>query len=283
MSEAPKTHWRWFLFAVRTLFTLITVFVVLEVIGLEVASWEINSDGLDGHPVAKAVFPWMNGLFRFSRFVLLATVLYATYAVFRKTGRECRRALTIAFIGLLVFVAGIAGWQALIYRVFLPGMAPPRPDFANMPGTLTSLGELAPDVAITTVDGPPIHLSDLRGRVVLLNFFATWCGPCKLELPDLQEIWNKFHDHDEFRMFVIGREESAETVRAFKDEHGFTFPMASDLDRSVFEHFATDRIPRTYLISRDGKILYQCTGYDFENKEILTLRTLLDKELGKRK
>ena len=126
--------------------------------------------------------------------------------------------------------------------MFLPGMAPPRPDFANRPGTLTSVGEQAPDIAVTSVEGPSIRLADLRGRVVLVNFFATWCGPCKMELPDLQEIWSEFQDNDEFRMFVIGREESAETVRTFKDEHGFTFPMASDLDRAAFDRFATESI-----------------------------------------
>ena len=158
----------------------------------------------------------------------------------------------------------------------------PGRDFANRPGTLTSLGEQAPDITITTLEGTASRLADLRGHVTLVNFFATWCGPCKLEMPDLQKIWNEFRDHDEFRMFVIGREESTETVRAFKDAHGFTFPMASDLDRSAFGRFATETIPRTYLIDRDGKIVYQYTGYDIEKKERRKLRALLKKELGKR-
>ena len=229
-----------------------------------------------------AILPLMNGLLRVLAFVLLAAVLCATYAVFRTSRRECRRLLLAAFVGFLLFVAGVAGHQALLYRVFLPALAPPRPDFENKPGTLTSVGEQAPDIAVTSVDGLSVRLADLRGRVIIVNFFATWCGPCRMELPDLQEIWSEFHDNDEFRMLVIGREESAEILRTFKDEHGFTFPMASDLDRSAFDRFATEFIPRTYLIARDGNIVYQCCGYDFEKEELRKLRTILKKELAQR-
>lgn len=161
----------------------------------------------------------------------------------------------------------------------LIGQGPSR-DWENRPGSLTSLGDPAPDVTITPFKGSPVQLADLRGRVVLLNFFATWCGPCKMELPDLQKIWNEFHDNDDFQLFVIDCEESAEIVEAFKDKGGFTFPVALDLDGSVFDRFATMSVPRTYLIDRDGKIIYQCTGYDFEKKERKKLRALLKKELG---
>jgi peroxiredoxin len=179
-----------------------------------------------------------------------------------------------------VFAAGVAGFYVLFVYWYVPAAFPP-PDLTNRPGTLISLGQTTPDVAFTTVDGGAVHLGDLRGRVVLLNFFATWCGPCRMELPELQEIWNEYRSHDDFEMFVIGREESAETVRAFNDEHGFTFPMASDPDRSAYSHFATESIPRTYVISRDGKIVYEVTGY--YPGEIATLKNVLNQEVGARK
>lgn len=285
MSEAPKTRRRWFVFAVRTLFVVMTLIAVMIVMDIEISDFQHkgDTDSVDRLPdAAKAIRPWMIGLKRFSSYVLLGAVLCGTYAVFRSARQERNRLLLVSFLGFLLFVGSVAGNVALFYWMFLPGMAPPRPAFANRPGTLTSVGEQAPDIAVTSVEGPSIRLADLRGRVVLVNFFATWCGPCKMELPDLQEIWNKFHDNDEFRMFVIGLEESAETVRAFKDERGFTFPMASDLDRAAFDRFATERIPRTYLISREGEILYQSTGYDYEKEEVRKLRALLERELAKR-
>lgn len=82
-------------------------------------------------------------------------------------------------------------------------------------------------------------------------------------------------------MLVIGREESNDSLKAFKQKNGFTFPMASDPDRSVFSKFATQAIPRTYLLSRDGTIIYQCTGC-YEDVEIPKLKKLINKELAKK-
>jgi peroxiredoxin len=115
--------------------------------------------------------------------------------------------------------------------------------------------------------------------VIVLNFFATWCGPCQEELPQLQAIWNEFRNQDHFTMLVVGREETDESVKAFQQAHGFTFPMASDRDASIYAKFASRSIPRTYLISRQGIIVYQWTG-SYE-EEIPKLKKLLRKELAK--
>jgi peroxiredoxin len=152
---------------------------------------------------------------------------------------------------------------------------------ANRPGTLISVGDSAPDVSLTRLDRTDVRLSELRGKVVCLNFFATWCGPCRGELPHLQEMWEELHDNEDFTMLIVSREESQETVTSFKSEQRFTFPMACDPDRSAFNQFATEGIPRTYLISRDGTILYQSTGY-FEGlyeQELARLKHLVDQQL----
>lgn len=101
--------------------------------------------------------------------------------------------------------------------------------------------------------------------------------PSKQELPLLQGIWNDFGGRTNFAMFVIGREESDETVHSFKSKEGFTFPMASDPNRSIYGKFASQRIPRTYLISRDGTILYQSTGFYVE--EIAKPRQIVERKL----
>jgi peroxiredoxin len=97
----------------------------------------------------------------------------------------------------------------------------------------------------------------------------------------LQAVWNEFRNNGDFRMLAVGREESDDSVRAFQQKHGFTFPMASDPDKSIYNKFASQSIPRTYLISREGTIIYQCTGYYEE--ETAKLRRLLSKELAKTK
>ena len=154
-------------------------------------------------------------------------------------------------------------------------------DFAMGIGSLTSVGDAAPEATIEPIDGEAVKLADLRDRVVLVNFFATWCGPCLMELPDVQKAWNEFHGHDDFRLYVVGREETNETVTTFRKEHGFTFPMAADPEREVFAAFATQSIPRTYLIDRQGKIIYQCVGYDSSLRERKKLRALIKQQLGK--
>lgn len=281
MSEAPKRSW--FRLLAQALFVALTALVVVAV-GQQIAvefQHRPDTDSSRHLPdAAMDILPWITGLSRILPFVLLTSVLCATYAVFRKTGRDLRRMLGAAFAGFLVFVAGLASMYALTWFWFMPAATPP-PDMTNWPGTLISLGETTPEVAFTTVDGRAVDLGDLRGQVVLLNFFATWCGMCRMELPELQDIWNEYRGHDDFEMFVIGREESAETLRAFRDEHSFTFPMASDPDRSVYSHFATDSIPRTFVVSRDGKIVYEVTGYYGE--EISTLKNVLKQEIGKPK
>ena len=81
-------------------------------------------------------------------------------------------------------------------------------------------------------------------------------------------------------MLAIGRDESVESVQAFSDEHGFTFPLAADPNRSAFDRFATEGIPRVYLLSRTGKIIFQCQGY--HEDQIAALKTLLKAELAER-
>jgi peroxiredoxin len=206
---------------------------------------------------------------------LLALMGWAAWGVIRKRGSERRRWFLIGAVGFLIWIGLVAGYYGILFGVYLPAA---RPNPANKPGTLTRLGQAAPDFSLKTLEGDRFTLSDQRGRVVLLNFFATWCGPCQEELPQLQKIWSEHGEDKAFRMLIIGREESAEKVAAFRAEHRFTFPMAADSDRSVYSRFAEQRIPRTYLISRDGKIVYQCTGY--YEAELGKLKTILTAELG---
>lgn len=181
-----------------------------------------------------------------------------------------------ALVGVLLFGVGLAPHTMAILMPIISAE-----DHSNAEGTLVRAGDHAPDFALTTIDAAPFHTADLRGKVIVLNLFATWCGPCNKELPHLQSLWDEFQGNGDFRMLVIGRKEPSDVLKAFRREHGFTFPMASDLDSSVYDRFASTYIPRTYLLSREGTILYQWTG-GYE-EEVKKLRKLLSKELAKKK
>ena len=206
---------------------------------------------------------------------LVASIAYGIHAVFKKSTPQRRPAILKSLLGVVVFAALLAPHTV---AALLPIIS--AEDHTNAPGTLTKIGQSVPEFDVTTIDNTPFPVARLRGRVVVIGFFATWCGPCQKELPRLQEIWDEFRKDGDFRMLVIGREETDDRVKKFRQQRGFTFPMAADPTAAVFHKFASQCIPRTYLIARDGTIIYQWTGgYD---AEVAKLKKLLIKELAKK-
>jgi peroxiredoxin len=131
--------------------------------------------------------------------------------------------------------------------------------------TLTKVGQQAPGFSFQTLAGDNKQLTDYKSKVVLLNFFATWCGSCMKEMPALEaEIWQK-HKDDNFVVLAFGREHTAEEMQAFIDKKGYTFPVYPDPDRSIYALYAEKYIPRNILLDTTGKIVYQCSGYTEED------------------
>ncbi len=130
--------------------------------------------------------------------------------------------------------------------------------------TLTKVGQFVPSFTVTTIDGKNIGISALKGKIVLVNFFATWCGPCMSEMPKVErDIWRQLK-RDDFVVIAIGREHTRQELIKFNKEKKFSFLIAPDPERAVFDLFATAYIPRNYVIGKDGKILFQSVGYSTE-------------------
>jgi peroxiredoxin len=141
--------------------------------------------------------------------------------------------------------------------------------------TLTKVGQTAPEFSVTTLDGKIFDLKDAKGKVVLVNYFATWCGPCMAEMPHLQDqIWNRFKDKN-FVMVAIDREEAEQVVKDFQKKQQFGFLIACDTKREVYSKFATKFIPRNFLIDANGNIVFQSVGYSENefNKLVAAIET----------
>lgn len=175
----------------------------------------------------------------------------------RKHHRKNSRRLWI----MLALIAVIAAVIAL-----LPNGAEPEPQPADEleATTLVHAGEEAPDFSVGMFDGSTVTLSELRGKVVLLNFWATWCPPCREELTHVQsDIIDRFAGRD-FLFLPVSRGESRQAVAAFRQKTGYDFPMGLDSTRSVYDRYASNYIPRNFLIDAEGKVVTATIGFEPE-------------------
>lgn len=120
-------------------------------------------------------------------------------------------------------------------------------------------GEAAPDFELHDLQGPSVGLSDLRGKVVLLNFWATWCGPCRKELPHLEHLQQT---HSDSGLVVLGvSDEKPDHARQFLAERGITYRALHDEGSLVFRRYGVTAVPTTLVVGRDGVISARIEGY----------------------
>lgn len=151
--------------------------------------------------------------------------------------------------------------------------------FAQDEFTLVKEGATAPNFTFETKDGKTVNLSDLKGKVVWINFFATWCPPCRQELPHLQkEVYDKYKNNQNFVLMIFGREHSLEEINKFTTEQNFTMPFCPDKERKIFSVYAKQNIPRNFIIDKDGKIAVSSSG--FNEKEFAEIVKKFEKLLN---
>lgn len=135
----------------------------------------------------------------------------------------------------------------------------------NDRGYIVSVGDMAPDFTLQMTNGEEVTLSDLRGKVIMLQFTASWCSVCRKEMPFIEnDIWQKHKENPKFYLFGIDRDEPLDKVEEFVKQTGVTYPLGLDPDANIFALYAARNagITRNVIIDTDGRIVMLTRLYD---------------------
>lgn len=127
----------------------------------------------------------------------------------------------------------------------------------------------AADFTLNDIDDNIHRLSDYRGKVVIVNFWATWCPPCRFELPSMENLWQAVQNKDVV-MLAINIGEDADTIFTFTTDYPVTFPLLMDLDSSVLQQYPVLGVPTSFVIDPKGRIIYRAVGTrEWDDKAII--------------
>lgn len=140
---------------------------------------------------------------------------------------------------------------------------------------IVNVGDMAPDFEMSLPNGEKVILSSLRGKVVMLQFTASWCGVCRKEMPYIEnDIWLKHQNNPNFALYGIDREEPVEKIEELIEKTGVTYPIGLDPDAGIFTLFAKEKagITRNVIIDKEGKIVMLTRLFDEQEfKEMVQL------------
>ena len=161
-------------------------------------------------------------------------------------------------IWVLLFAVLLVGayvlYNNLSTRMEMPGLATQQPIEETAAGEETQAANPAPDFTVYDIDGNPHKLSDFRGKPVLLNFWASWCGPCKSEMPEFQNYYEKYGEDVHFVIVNLtdGAQETVESASAYIAREGYTFPVYYDTDMEGAYAYGVSAVPVSYFIDAEG-------------------------------
>ncbi len=141
-----------------------------------------------------------------------------------------------------------------------------------------SVGDSAPNFTAETTDGKTFILSEQSGKVVLLNFWATWCGPCVGEMPAFEKLYKEYGQ--EISILAVNCEEDKEIVNQFVSDNGYRFPIAYDMEGKISEQYPCDGIPYTLVIGKDGAVKNMYLGALGADEQYKEYKRAIDAALG---
>ena len=125
---------------------------------------------------------------------------------------------------------------------------------------VVKVGEEAPNFQLRDLDGNMVSLSQLRGKVVLVNFWATWCGPCRIEMPAMERLYRSYSRKD-FEILAVSTDPQGTAVtRPFQQEMGFTFPILHDAEYRIGLMYGARSLPMTFMVDRQGVVRQKVPG-----------------------
>jgi len=159
------------------------------------------------------------------------------------------------YMAMMMIGAGLIAIGVMLFFLLNNNTASAQ-DFSTVP---VIVNFTAPKLPLETLDGDPVSLDDYRGSVVLVNLWATWCPPCREEMPTLETFYEKYKSNG-FVLIGVNQEETQEVVAPFVKEFGLTFPIWLDLDYLAQREFNTMNLPSSYVIDRTGKVRLMWIG-----------------------
>lgn len=162
---------------------------------------------------------------------------------------------------ILIFVAGIMAGDLLIDYQAQVQAHPQESQAAELQDRNVGIavGDLAPEFSGTTIDGQTVALSDLDGKLVVVNVFASWCGPCRAETPHLVEIYDEL-DRDEVEFVGLNLQETPGAVQTFKEEFSIEYPLLLNEGGEITNIYSPIGLPTTWFIDREGIVRFTFSG-----------------------
>lgn len=182
----------------------------------------------------------------------------------------------LAGIGVAIMVTTVV--VVMVFQVLKPPYQNPGGAGGN---TTVPAGKMAAPFALEDLNGRLVTLDDLRGKVVFLNVWATWCGPCREEMPSIETLYDEFKNDKDFVILAVSQDTRGRAaVEPYVEQNGYHFEVLLDPENKVGESYDVGGVPETFIIDRDGRIVAHHMGaFDWSSADFrAALRELLNQK-----